>query len=107
EIFFDFNFPIITNTETVTVMSTASVGESTDSSIKVYPNPAKSFINLSASNSLESVTIMDINGRTLSQTNFTGNSTDQRISLENLSSGIYFVTIQSGLGQKVEKLVVE
>ncbi|MEP1804251.1 T9SS type A sorting domain-containing protein, partial [Nonlabens ulvanivorans] len=95
EIFFDFNFPIITNTETVTVMSTASVGESTDSSIKVYPNPAKSFINLSASNSLESVTIMDINGRTLSQTNFTGNSTDQRVSLENLSSGIYFVTIQS------------
>ncbi|WOI23912.1 T9SS type A sorting domain-containing protein [Nonlabens ulvanivorans] len=107
EIFFDFNFPIITNTETVTVMSTASVGESTDSSIKVYPNPAKSFINLSASNSLESVTIMDINGRTLSQTNFTGNATEQRISLENLSSGIYFVTIQSDLGQKVEKLVVE
>ncbi|WP_405351666.1 T9SS type A sorting domain-containing protein [Nonlabens sp. Asnod3-H03] len=107
EIFFDFNFPIITNTETVTVMSTASVGESTDSSIKVYPNPAKSFINLSASNSLESVTIMDINGRTLSQTNFTGNSTDQRVSIENLSSGIYFVTIQSDLGQKVEKLVVE
>ncbi|GAK78096.1 chitinase [Nonlabens ulvanivorans] len=108
EIFFDFNFPpIITNTETVTVMSTASVGDSTDSSIKVYPNPAKSFINLSASNSLESVTIMDINGRTLSQTNFTGNATEQRISLENLSSGIYFVTIQSDLGQKVEKLMVE
>ncbi|MEO9552477.1 MAG: T9SS type A sorting domain-containing protein, partial [Nonlabens ulvanivorans] len=107
EIFFDFNFPIITNTETVTVMSTASVGESIDSSIKVYPNPAKSFINLSASNSLESVTIMDINGRTLSQTNFTGNSTDQSVSIENLSSGIYFVTIQSDLGQKVEKLMVE
>ncbi|WP_431196690.1 T9SS type A sorting domain-containing protein [Nonlabens ulvanivorans] len=50
---------------------------------------------------------MDINGRTLSQTNFTGNSTDQRVSLENLSSGIYFVTIQSDLGQKVEKLIVE
>ncbi|MEP0050849.1 MAG: T9SS type A sorting domain-containing protein [Nonlabens ulvanivorans] len=107
EIFFDFNFPIITNTETVTVMSTASVGESIDSSIKVYPNPAKSFINLYASNSLESVTIMDINGRTLSQTNFTGNSTDQSVSIENLSSGIYFVTIQSDLGQKVEKLMVE
>ncbi|WP_431196037.1 T9SS type A sorting domain-containing protein [Nonlabens ulvanivorans] len=27
--------------------------------------------------------------------------------MENLSSGIYFVTIQSDLGQKVEKLIVE
>ncbi|WP_431196488.1 hypothetical protein [Nonlabens ulvanivorans] len=27
--------------------------------------------------------------------------------MENLSSGIYFVTIQSDLGQKVEKLMVE
>ncbi|PQJ32725.1 hypothetical protein BST92_12690 [Nonlabens arenilitoris] len=107
EIFFDFNFPIITNMESVTVMSTASIGETTDSSIKLYPNPAKSFINFSATNSLESVTIMDINGRTLSQTNFTGNSTNQRISLENLSSGIYFVTVKSDLGQKVEKLIVK
>ncbi|EAS18966.1 conserved hypothetical protein [Flavobacteria bacterium BBFL7] len=107
EIFFDFNFPIITNTETVTVMSTASIGETTDSSIKVHPNPASSFINLSAANRLKSATIIDINGRMLSQTNFTGNSTDQRVSLENLSSGIYFVTIQSDLGQKVEKLIVE
>ncbi|WP_397299250.1 T9SS type A sorting domain-containing protein [Nonlabens ulvanivorans] len=107
EIYFDFNFPIITNTETVTVMSTASIGATTDSSIKLFPNPASNFINLTAANRLESATIMDINGRMLSQTNFTGNTTKQRISLENLSAGIYFVTIQSELGQKVEKLIVE
>lgn len=107
EIFFDFNFPIVTNTETVTVMSIASIGESTDSSIKLYPNPASSFINLSAANRLESATIIDINGRMLSQTNFTGNATEQRISLENLNSGIYFLIIKSEVGQKVEKLIME
>ncbi|GAK91183.1 hypothetical protein JCM19297_2628 [Nonlabens ulvanivorans] len=107
EIFFDFNFPIITNTETVTVMSTATIGESTDSSISVYPNPATDFINISSSNGLESATIIDVNGRMLSQTSFTGNATSQRVSLENLNSGIYFVTVKSDLGQKVEKLVVE
>lgn len=38
-IYFDFNFPIITNTETVTVMGTAGIAATTDSSIAVYPNP--------------------------------------------------------------------
>lgn len=107
EIYFDFNFPIITNTETVTVMSTASIGETTDSSIKLFPNPASSFINLTAANRLESASIMDIKGRMLSQTNFTGNATEQPISLENLSSGIYFLIIKSEVGQKVEKLIME
>jgi hypothetical protein len=38
-IYFDFNFPIITNTETVTVMGTAGIAATTDSFIAVYPNP--------------------------------------------------------------------
>ncbi|GAK91800.1 chitinase [Nonlabens ulvanivorans] len=88
-------------------MSTASIGESTDSSISVYPNPATDFINISSSNGLESATIIEVNGRMLSQTSFTGNATSQRVSLENLNSGIYFVAIKSDLGQKVEKLIVE
>lgn len=107
EIYFDFNFPIITNTETVTVMTTASIGETTDDSISVYPNPAKDFITVSSVNNLKSATLIDVNGRILSQTNFTGNTMEQRISLENLTSGVYFVTIQSNLGQKVEKVIVE
>ncbi|PRX13439.1 DUF7619 domain-containing protein [Nonlabens ulvanivorans] len=107
EIFFDFNAPIVTNTETVTVMSTASIVEVTDSSIQLYPNPANSFVNITADLGIKSATIVDLNGRTISQTNFTGNESSQRISLENLNSGIYFVTIKSEVGQKVEKLVVQ
>ncbi|PPK95906.1 putative repeat protein (TIGR01451 family)/predicted secreted protein (Por secretion system target), partial [Nonlabens xylanidelens] len=107
DIFFDFNAPIVTNTEVVTIMTPLSISETTDTSIKVYPNPATSFMNLTAANRLESFTIVDINGRMLSQNNFTGNGTEQRISLENLSAGIYFVTIQSEVGQKVEKLIVK
>ncbi|AGC77770.1 putative repeat protein (TIGR01451 family)/predicted secreted protein (Por secretion system target) [Nonlabens dokdonensis] len=107
EIYFDFNFPIVTNTETVTIMTTASIGETTDRSISVYPNPAKDFITVSSVNKLKSATLIDVNGRTLSQTNFTGNTTEQRISLDKLTSGVYFVTIQSDLGKKVEKVIVE
>lgn len=107
EIYFDFNAPIITNTESVTIMSTASIGETTDTSISVYPNPARDFINISSTNGLKSATLIDVNGRQLSQTNFIGNTTEQRISLENLTSGVYFVTIQSEVGQKVEKVIVD
>lgn len=106
EIYFDFNFPIITNTEVVYVMSTATLVETIDDTIQLYPNPAKTFIHLTASNRLEFVSIMDLNGRILSQTNFIGNDISQQISISNLTSGIYFVNVKTDAGQKVEKLIV-
>ena len=107
EIYFDFNAPIITNTETVTVMNTASIAETTDASITVYPNPARDYIQISSSNGLKSASIIDVNGRMLSQTNFIGSLIEQRISTQNLNSGVYFISIQSEVGQKVQKVIVE
>ncbi|WP_249028264.1 T9SS type A sorting domain-containing protein [Nonlabens xylanidelens] len=107
DIFFDFNAPIVTNTETVSIMSTASVGEATDSSISIYPNPANSFIMATANNAIESISITDMNGRMITATQFTGASNEQRVEIGELSSGIYFVTIKSNAGQKIEKLLVE
>jgi hypothetical protein len=107
QIYFDFNAPIITNTETVTVMTTASIEETTDSSISIFPNPAKDVVNIHSMNNLKSAAIIDINGRMLSKINFTGTAMEQSVSLENLTSGVYFITIQSEVGQKVEKVIVE
>ncbi|WP_105022989.1 T9SS type A sorting domain-containing protein [Nonlabens xylanidelens] len=107
DIFFDFNAPIVTNTETVSIMSTASVGEATDNSISIYPNPANNFINATANNAIESISITDMNGRMITATQFTGASNEQRVEIGELSSGIYFVTIKSNAGQKIEKLLVE
>ncbi|WP_405368998.1 T9SS type A sorting domain-containing protein [Nonlabens sp. Asnod2-A12] len=107
DIFFDFNAPIVTNTETVSIMSTASVGGVTDSSISIYPNPANSFIHATANNAIESISVTDINGRMITATQYTGAANEQRLEIGELSSGIYFVTIKSNAGQKIEKLVVE
>ena len=106
QIYFDFNAPIITNTETVSVMSTAGIGRTTDTSIQVFPNPASGFINVTGVSTLESVMLTDLNARTLSQTSFIGNNLTQQVSLSNLSSGIYFVTVTSNAGAKTEKLIV-
>ncbi|MEP0480569.1 MAG: T9SS type A sorting domain-containing protein, partial [Nonlabens sp.] len=86
-IFFDFNAPIVTNTETVSIMSTASVGESTDSSISLYPNPAKNFITATANNAIEGISITDMNGRMITATQFTGAANEQRLEIGELSSG--------------------
>ena len=105
-IYFDFNFPIIRNTETVTVMGTAGIAATTDSSIAVYPNPVSDFVSINASSGLQSVIIIDLNGRVLSQIAFTGYSRSQQIALGNLTTGIYFMTIKSDVGQKTENVIV-
>ncbi|AGC77768.1 putative repeat protein (TIGR01451 family)/predicted secreted protein (Por secretion system target) [Nonlabens dokdonensis] len=107
EIYFDFNFPIVTNTETVTVQSTASIYEATDASIAVYPNPTSSLLNITSENGIQNVTVMNINGRLLSQYQFTSNQLAQQIDVSNLGTGMYFVTIVSDLGSSTQKVVVE
>jgi hypothetical protein len=107
EIFFDFNAPIVTNNETTTVNSTASIGSVEDVSIKVYPNPSNGIVNLSASSSIESVTVIDVQGRQLSRTNFVSRDLVQNIDLSGNGSGIYFLKVQSEVGVSVFKVVVE
>ncbi|MDP5101989.1 MAG: T9SS type A sorting domain-containing protein, partial [Nonlabens sp.] len=106
QIFFDYNAPIVTNTETVTVQSTASVNDTTDATISVYPNPAREFIQVQSSSSLRSIQVTNMNGSVLNQTQLTGNISSERVSLSGLASGIYFVVVQSDKGKKVEKLIV-
>jgi hypothetical protein len=73
--------------------------------LNVYPNPAKDQVTLSFSAEIDAIEIMDISGkavmtRTVSQRNFVDLNT------ENLSPGIYFVKVQSGTKQAVEKLII-
>lgn len=82
-------------------------GANLDASISMFPNPARDFVGFKSSNLLHSVTIIDMNGRMLFESRFRESATQQNISLPQLKAGIYFVTIQSDLGQKVEKLIVE
>jgi Secretion system C-terminal sorting domain len=72
--------------------------------IKMYPNPAKDVLNIDrAGLDLTSVTIADLNGRTVKEVK----NNVETISISDLSSGIYMVTINTENGKKVEKLIVE
>mgnify|MGYP003641971033 CR=1 FL=1 len=106
-IYFDFNAPIITNTEVVSIMSTASIGEVTDESVVIFPNPSNGILNVNSKNSIKSASLVDLNGRMLKQMNFIGNETNQQLDFSSLGKGIYFLTVTTDFGFRVEKLVIK
>jgi len=104
-IYFDYNFPVITN-EAVTTFDILGTEEfETDSTIKVYPNPAKDVVNISGDYGLTSVQLYDIQGRLL-QTALV-NDTEMTLNLTGRAAGMYFVKVTSDKGVAVEKVIKE
>ncbi len=104
-IYFDYNFPIETNT-TSTTFQTLSNGEFIlDSSVVIAPNPTKNTINVNCSTTLNSVTLFDVHGRVL-LIQFV-NDSQSSIDVSNYTNGIYFVKVTTEKGSTVEKIIKE
>ena len=108
EIYFDYNFPIITNTtETEVIEDTAVevIGLETLQSkglLQITPNPASEYISLNIKQNIKQVEIYDNAGRLrIIQT-----SPDARINIQNLPSGVYTLKAQIGEQWYAEKFVV-
>ena len=70
--------------------------------IQLYPNPFKNVIYITQPEMVKNVQITDIFGQFVKQAIFNGKS----IATENLSSGVYFITIETFAGEKtVYKMV--
>jgi len=80
------------------------------SDLKVMPNPSSGVITLSGNliaNSNVAVTVTDLQGRVVySASERIEGALNQTISLDNVSNGIYMVTITSDFGTLTEKVVV-
>ncbi|NQY27999.1 MAG: T9SS type A sorting domain-containing protein [Flavobacteriaceae bacterium] len=107
EIYFDYNFPIITDTEITTVAVLGVSDYILDSSLKIYPNPTNNFIKISGNNNLESIALYDINGRLLQEVKILGTATEKQIAISQYSSGIYVVKVTSTKGVLIDKIVKE
>ncbi|NQY29887.1 MAG: T9SS type A sorting domain-containing protein [Flavobacteriaceae bacterium] len=106
EIYFDYNFPIITDKEITTIMNPLSISDyKLDSSLKIYPNPANDFIKISGNNNLKNISLYDINGRLLQEVKILGNQMEKELSLHQLASGIYLIKIQSDKGVLLDKVI--
>ncbi|MES2486915.1 MAG: T9SS type A sorting domain-containing protein [Bacteroidota bacterium] len=103
EIFFDYNWPIETNEATTIFALLSTPGFEKDSSIKVYPNPAGSVINIAANNILQHVELYDMQGRLLQAKSING--TQDTLDISSRSAGIYFVKIFTEKGVGIERVM--
>ena len=103
EIFFDYNFPIVTN-DAITTFQTLSINEfELDDSIGVFPNPSNDIITIKSNTNISSLEIYDLQGRIVSTRVVDENSST--IDISSLKSGVYFFKIKTELGAKVEKVI--
>lgn len=107
DIYFDYNYPIITN-EAETLFEALSVENPVlDNIISIYPNPVKDIVNIAIkdNSTIKTIELYDIQGRLL-QTQVVNNISSE-LNLSSRANGMYFVKINTDLGSKVEKLIKE
>ena len=104
-IYFDYNFPILTNKAISTFKTLGTSDFKFSNYISLYPNPANSILNISAKNDIEiqSIAVYDILGRLViaipkTQKVFT-------VDVSDLKSGSYFVKINSDKGTSNTKFI--
>lgn len=104
QIYFDFNAPIITNmvsTEVVDNLSTTTYDLS--ESLKVYPNPTREQVYLTTTQNIEieKVTVYNLQGKSL--LNFDKDL--ETLNVEDLSTGIYLMKIETNRGVINKRLI--
>ncbi|QRM88775.1 peptidoglycan DD-metalloendopeptidase family protein [Lacinutrix sp. WUR7] len=80
-------------------IQTLSIAENELESVSIYPNPTKDYINISSSNSITKARLVDLQGKII-QTIHNVSEGIQKVSLEAVSNGTYFLTLESNSNQK-------
>jgi hypothetical protein len=90
----------------VLVTGTLSNNEVLSSNFSTFPNPVNEVVNIkSASNyTINSVSITDLNGRTIKTVDF-NNLSEAGLNVAELNAGVYFLNITSDVGKAVKKFV--
>lgn len=104
-IYFDYNFPIETNTATSVVTPLLSNGTFENTSVAIAPNPTKNLVHITSKGNITSVELFDAQGRVL-ETLMT-NKEQVDFDLSQKANGVYFVKIYTVKGVKVEKIIKE
>lgn len=85
---------------TLTADSYAGLEDSIAPVVLIYPNPTNDIVQISSEHAIHSVSLMDLNGRVVLQSDAT------TVSLSNLQGGMYFLFIETSSGA-VHKSIVK
>jgi len=104
-IYFDYNFPIVTNTATTTVALLAKSDFAFGNYFKIYPNPANDLLNIETKKQIEmrSVSIYNTLGQLMLVIPNAQNT--KLVDVSNLKSGTYFIKIVSDKGSSNAKFI--
>ena len=103
-IYFDYNFPIVTNNYTTTVQNTLGLQENDFiNKISVYPNPVKIYYKFQNRTYISKVEVYDIAGRILSSNSVSEN----KIDLSNFKTGNYILKLYTEKGITNTKIIKE
>ncbi len=107
-IYFDYNAPVVTNTTLNTIEQPGGVGNAIlpEDEFSLFPNPAHSLLRVKASKDLKLIRIYNSMG-ILVYENQDAMSDKVDINLPMLSSGIYFVELQTTDKSCVIKLLID
>jgi Leucine-rich repeat (LRR) protein len=104
-IYFDYNFPIITNNYTTTIAALATQDFEFSKYFSLYPNPAKDILNIEVKNDIEISSISVYN--MLGQLVLVNTSSEKTIDVSALKTGNYFVKISTDKGTANSRFVKE
>lgn len=104
-IYFDYNFPIITNTTSTTVEEPLSNQDfDFETNFTIFPNPAKDILNIKVKNEIDvkSISIYNTLGQIIMTTIHAENG---EINVSNLQSGSYFIKVFTEKGNSTTKFI--
>ncbi|KAB1158073.1 DUF7619 domain-containing protein [Flavobacterium luteum] len=105
-IYFDYNFPIITNTATTSVLQSLGTQDFEFSSyFKVYPNPAKQLLNIDVKKNIavSSISIFNTLGQQILV--IPNAQMTKQVDVSSLKTGNYFIKVTSNKGSASEKFI--
>ncbi len=105
EIYFDFNFPIITNTTSTVVMDPLSIKVDHSVTNQVSPNPTGDFADIISTEPISTIDVLSIDGRILRSVSYEDKKSIRRIHLRDLNSGPYFIKLRHNDGYSIEKII--
>lgn len=105
EIYFDYNFPVETNTATSTFQLLNTTAFEVDNSVTIYPNPARDTIAVNADSAIKTIQLFDVQGRIMHSSLV--DDTKSNLDITSYSRGIYFVKATTAKGTKIQKIIKE
>ncbi len=108
EIYFDFNFPIITNDEeTLIVTNSLSVVEFNEGDVKVSPNPVQNELIIETKSNLKEIAIYNSNGQLVIRAKNETLKLVSKIDTSKLTAGLYFTMLKTDKGVVTRKIIKE